>query len=161
MSTESAQDAAAAAAEKMSEAAGAAADEASPAGDTVEDLLGVGGEGDEWSFLMKAAVAVVVIIVCLIATRVRERERETRRESFELRGHAVAARTEFIEGIVCLVGMPLCSQTSKERNGCLVFVLVRNGGLSMCSPLCRRWWFGDRVSLLEREALRWSCQPSS
>ena len=70
MSTENAQDAAAAAAEKLSEAAGAAAEEAPSAGDAVEDLLG--GEGDEWSLLMKAAVAVVVIIVCLVANKVRD-----------------------------------------------------------------------------------------
>lgn len=76
MSTENVQEAAAAAAEKMAEAEVAAADEASsPGGDAAEELLaaaGEGGEGDEWTFLMKAAVAVLVIIVCLVANKVRE-----------------------------------------------------------------------------------------
>lgn len=62
------QEAAAAAAEKLAEAAEAAADEASPGGDAAEELLV--GEGDEWSFLTKAGVAVLVVIVCLIANRV-------------------------------------------------------------------------------------------
>lgn len=65
MSTENAQEAAAAAAEKLAEAAGEAS---SPGEDAAEEMLT--GEGDEWTFLTKAAVAVLVIIVCLIANKV-------------------------------------------------------------------------------------------
>lgn len=75
MSTDSAQEAAAAAAEKLAEAAAAAADGASSPGgegDAAEALLGGEGDGDEWTFLTKAAVAVLVIIVCLIANKVSQ-----------------------------------------------------------------------------------------
>lgn len=70
MTSENVQEAAAAAAEKLAEAAAAAAAGASPEGDAAEEMLAGEGEGDEWTFLTKAAVAVLVIIVCLVANRV-------------------------------------------------------------------------------------------
>lgn len=69
----------ASAGENVQEAASAAADAAAEAaaemlGKEEDEVLGgtdgTGSEGDEWSFLTRALVAVVVIVVCLIATRV-------------------------------------------------------------------------------------------
>lgn len=65
--------------EKVQEAASAAADAAAEAaaemlGKEEDEVLGgaeeAGSEGDQWSFLTRALVAVVVIVVCLFATRV-------------------------------------------------------------------------------------------
>lgn len=65
--------------EKVQEAASAAADAAAEAAaellgkeeeEALGDAEGAGSEGDQWSFLTRAIVAVVVIVVCLFATRV-------------------------------------------------------------------------------------------
>ena len=48
--------------------------------------------------------------------------------------YGVHARPEPSEGLACLVAMPVCSRTTKERNECLVFFCEMVGSRGSVLP---------------------------